>query len=74
MHVSLEGVPSGDEVSMPCRVGQVDEKLHRFPHRPGVWLMSLLVDVLDEECGLVAWHDGVVQLDGEVRLGAEMSL
>ena len=72
--MSLEGIPRGDEVSMPCRVGKVDEELYRFPHRSGVWLMSLLVDVLDEECGLVAWHVGVVQLDGEVRLGAEMSV
>ena len=40
-NVSLEGVPRGDEVSMPCRVGEVDEELHRFPHRPGVWMVHV---------------------------------
>ena len=36
-NMSLEGVPRGDQVSMPCRAGEVDEELHLFPHRPGVW-------------------------------------
>ncbi len=36
---SLEGIPSGDEMSMPCLAGKVDGELHLCPHRPGVWMM-----------------------------------
>ena len=35
--MSLEGVPCSDGVSTLCRAGEVDEELHLFPHRPGVW-------------------------------------
>ena len=31
--MSLEGVPCGDDVSMPCRVREVHENLCLSPHR-----------------------------------------
>lgn len=40
-NVSLGGVPCGDQVSMPCRSEEVDEELHHFPHRPGMWMMHV---------------------------------
>ena len=62
--VSLEGVPCGDKVSMPCRAGDVDEDC--IPFHTGLacgqcMLRSLLVGVLDEVCGLVVRL--VVQVD-----------
>lgn len=42
-NVSLEGVPRGDQMSIPCHDREIDEELHRFPHRPGVWMMHVVV-------------------------------
>ena len=41
--VSLEGVPRGDNVSMSCRTGEVDEDLHLSPHRPDVWTVHVMI-------------------------------
>ena len=56
-NVSLEGVPRGDQVSMPCRDAEGDEDcilLHTGLACGWCMSWSLLVDVLDEVCWLVA--------------------
>lgn len=41
--MSLEGVPRGNDVSMPCRAGEVDEDLHLSSHPPGMWTVHVIV-------------------------------
>ena len=60
----LEGVLHGDDVSMPCRVGEVHEDcilFHTSLACGQCMLRSLLIGVLDEVCWLAV--ELVVQVD-----------